>query len=139
MGLLLVIIVMGLISICIGECVAELTQRFPVYSAIVEYIRAFVDDEWGQVAGLAYWYCFPHLLSLRQVRFIAIRYAFASIFALENLSAASLTEYWGLPQTWQTLAFYVLSPVCIILLNLFPVFVSLHYCYWAQLDYLTIC
>ena len=46
---------MGIIVICVGETVAELVQQFPVYNAIVEYVRAFVDEDLSLVIGAAYW------------------------------------------------------------------------------------
>ena len=75
---------------------------------MVEYVRTFVDEEFAWVVGLAYWY------------------AFVSVFALENLGAAGLSSYWGLSQTFQTLAFYVFAPLIIFILNMFGVFVSLN-------------
>lgn len=54
-GLLLSVGVIGLIAICVSECISELVQQFPVYNAIVEYVRVFVDDELGWVVGLEYW------------------------------------------------------------------------------------
>jgi yeast amino acid transporter len=45
---------MGLIAICFGECAAELVQKFPVYNAMVEYVRVFVDPDLAFVVGIAY-------------------------------------------------------------------------------------
>jgi yeast amino acid transporter len=98
---------MGIITICVSECIGEFSQQFPVPNAMVEYVRTFVDEELGWVIGLAYWY------------------AFVSVFAVENLAAAELSHYWNLSQTFQTLAFYVASPIIVLLLNLFGVFVRL--------------
>jgi yeast amino acid transporter len=64
-----------------------------------------VDADLGWVVGIAYWY------------------AFASVFAVQNLAAAELSKYWGLSQTFQTLAFYAVAPLVILILNLFGVFV----------------
>jgi amino acid transporter len=55
-GLLLSVVVIGIVAICVNECVAELTQQFPVYNAVVEYVRVFVDEDLGWVIGIAYWY-----------------------------------------------------------------------------------
>ncbi|KAL1979980.1 hypothetical protein VTN96DRAFT_4845 [Rasamsonia emersonii] len=103
-GLLLSVGVIGIVAICVGESIAELAQQFPVYNAIVEYVRVFVDEELGWVVGVAYWY------------------TFASVFAVQNLAAANLSQYWGLDQTWQTLAFYILAPLVILILNFLGVF-----------------
>ena len=43
----------------------------------------FLEEGLGWVVGIAYWY------------------AFASVFAVQNLAAAQLSTYWGLDQTWQ--------------------------------------
>ena len=52
------------------------------------------------------------------------RYTFAAIFAVQNLAAANLSRYWGLSQTWQTLAFYGVAPVIILAINFCGVGVS---------------
>ncbi|KAL2011103.1 hypothetical protein VTN00DRAFT_3821 [Thermoascus crustaceus] len=103
-GLLLSVGVIGIVAICVSECISELVQQFPVYNAVVEYVRVFVDEDLGWVVGVAYWYMF------------------ASVFAVQNLAAASLSQYWGLDQTWQTLAFYVFAPLVILILNFLGVF-----------------
>lgn len=99
---------MGIITISVSECVGEFSQQFAAPNAMVQYVRAFVDEELAYVVGIAYWY------------------AFVSVFALENLGAAGLSSYWGLSQTFQTLAFYIAAPLIIFILNLFGVFVSLN-------------
>lgn len=107
-GLIVSIIVMGIITIAVSECVGEFSQQFATPNPMFEYVRVFVDEDLAWVIGLAYWY------------------SFVSVFALENLGAAGLSSYWGLSQTFQTLAFYILSPVIILTLNLFGVFVRLN-------------
>ncbi|KAF8848234.1 amino acid transporter [Acephala macrosclerotiorum] len=103
-GLILSVVVIGLIAIFVSEGISELSQKFPAPNAIVEYVKTFVDEDLGWVVGIAYWY------------------AFASVFAVQDLVAAQLSTYWGLTQTWQTLAFYVLAPVVIVTLNFFGVY-----------------
>jgi yeast amino acid transporter len=100
--------VIGVISILVCECIGEFSQQFPAPNALVEYVKVFVDEDLSWVVGIAYWY------------------AFASVFAVENLSAAGLSGYWGLSQTFQTLAFYVASPLILLALNLTGVFVRLN-------------
>jgi amino acid transporter len=100
--------VIGIISISVCECVGEFSQQFPAPNAIVEYVKVFVDEDLGWVVGIAYWY------------------AFVSVFAVENLAAAALSTYWGLSQTFQILAFYVGSPLILLILNLTGVFVRLN-------------
>jgi amino acid permease len=41
-------------AICVGECVAELVQKFPVYNSIPEYVAVFIDPDLSWVIGLAY-------------------------------------------------------------------------------------
>jgi amino acid permease len=108
-GLLLSVVAIGLLAIVVSECISELSQQFPAPNAIVEYVKTFVDKELGWVVGIAYWY------------------AFASVFAVQNLAAAELSKYWGLSQTFQTLFFYAVAPSVILILNFFGVFVSLMY------------
>ncbi len=43
------------IAICAAEGLSELTQLFPAPNAIVEYVRAFVDEDLAWVIGIAYW------------------------------------------------------------------------------------
>jgi yeast amino acid transporter len=54
-GLLLSVSLIGVVAICVGECISELTQKFPVYGAIVEFVQAFVDNELGWVICIEYW------------------------------------------------------------------------------------
>jgi amino acid transporter len=55
-GMILSIIVMGIITVCMSEAVSELTQIFPAPNAIVEWVKAFVDEDLAWVVGAAYWY-----------------------------------------------------------------------------------
>lgn len=103
-GLIISVVVISIITITVGECVGKFTQQFAAPNAIVEYVKTFVDEDLGWVIGLAYWY------------------SFASAFALENLAAAALSEYWRPGQTLQIIAFYVVSPVLILALNFCGVF-----------------
>ncbi|KAH6870499.1 hypothetical protein BKA58DRAFT_178087 [Alternaria rosae] len=54
-GALVALIIMGAITICAAEGLSELTQLFPAPNAIVEYVRAFVDEDLAWVIGIAYW------------------------------------------------------------------------------------
>ena len=55
-GLLLAVFVMGVIGVLVMETLSELVQLFPAPNAIVQYVQAFVDVDWGWAVGLAYWY-----------------------------------------------------------------------------------
>jgi amino acid transporter len=46
---------MSIIAICVSEGISELSQKFAAPNAIVEYVRAFVDEDFAWVVGIAYW------------------------------------------------------------------------------------
>ncbi|PWY70286.1 hypothetical protein BO94DRAFT_268736 [Aspergillus sclerotioniger CBS 115572] len=104
MGLLLATLIMSVVVVAVNECFAELSQRFPIYNAIAEYVRTFLDEELGWVVGLAYWY------------------AYAAAFATQNMTAGMLLEYWGLSKAWRALICYGLVPIALFLLNAMGVF-----------------
>ena len=54
-GALLAFALVGIITICVMECVSEFIQMFPTPNAIVEFVRIFVDKDLAWVVGLAYW------------------------------------------------------------------------------------
>ena len=51
------------------------------------------------------------------------RYTNASVYATMNLSAANLSNYWGLLQMWQIVAFYFFLPVVALAINFVGVWV----------------
>ena len=55
-GTLIALFIVALIAICVMEGLSELVQLFPAPNAIVEYIKAFVDEDLAWVCGVAYWY-----------------------------------------------------------------------------------
>ncbi|KAL1654225.1 hypothetical protein SLS61_003230 [Didymella pomorum] len=71
-------------------------------NAIVEYVRHFVDEDFGWAIGIAYWL------------------TYSSIFAAQNMTAAQLSEYWGgpdPPQVYRTVIFYVVAPIIMLVIN----------------------
>jgi amino acid transporter len=109
---------MGIIAIMVMEGVSEFTQLFPAPNAIMEYVKAFVDEDLGWVVGIAYWSAFFAKQYTALLTHIDLkRFTFSSIFAVENLSAAGLSSYWGLSQTWQIVVFYFLAPVIMLAIN----------------------
>jgi amino acid transporter len=54
-GTLVALFLVGALAICVMSCVSELVQLFPVPNAIVEYIKAFVDEDLAWCCGIAYW------------------------------------------------------------------------------------
>ncbi|KAG8531717.1 uncharacterized protein KY384_003349 [Bacidia gigantensis] len=103
-GALLAFGIVGVIAICVMECVSELIQMFPTPNAIVEFVRVFVDEDLSWVIGVAYWY------------------TWSSIFATQIIAAAAFTNYWGFAQVYQTVFMYFLTPVLLLAINLCGVF-----------------
>lgn len=54
-GALLAFAIVGIVAICVMECVSELIQMFPTPNAIVEFVRIFVDADLAWVIGVGYW------------------------------------------------------------------------------------
>ncbi len=54
-GVILAFVIVGVVTVCVMDCVSELAQMFPIENAIVEYVCVFVDRDWGWVVGIAYW------------------------------------------------------------------------------------
>ena len=103
-GALLAFALVGIITICVMECVSELIQMFPTPNAIVEFVRVFVDEDLAWVVGIAYWY------------------TYASIFATQIIQAANFTDYWDWAQFYQTAFLYVVTPFVILGINLTGVY-----------------
>ena len=57
-GMLLAVGVIGIIACFVMEGISELVQLFPVPNAPVEYVAAFVDQDFGWVIGIAHWSVF---------------------------------------------------------------------------------
>lgn len=57
-GLLTAIVFVGVTAICVMEGISEMIVLWPVSNAMVEYVRAFVDEDLALVVGIAYW-CIP--------------------------------------------------------------------------------
>ena len=54
-GALLGFTIVGIIAICVMECISEMVQMFPAPNALIEYVRVFVDPDLAWVVGIAYW------------------------------------------------------------------------------------
>ena len=124
-GALLAFAIVGIVAICVMECVSELIQMFPTPNAIVKFIQVFVDEDLAWVIGIGYWYG-----SLSQhfwhsgVVFDNNRYTWATIFPTLIISAADFTDYWDLPQVYQTVVFYIFAALVMLAINCAGVFVS---------------
>lgn len=51
------------------------------------------------------------------------RYTNASVYATMNLTAANFSNYWGLLEMWQIVAFYFFLPVIALAINFVGVWV----------------
>ncbi|KAG6360993.1 hypothetical protein INS49_009212 [Diaporthe citri] len=94
LGLLVAFLILSVIAACIGDTVSHLVQLFPTPNAVFEYVYNFVDHELGWVVGTP---------GLRR--------------SLEMLTAASITEYWGLDHVAIGVIFYVTVPVFCVVIN----------------------
>ena len=65
-GVLLAFSIVGVVTVCVMECVSELAQMFPTPNAIVEYVRIFVDEDLAWVVGIAYWSEFHQQIVARE-------------------------------------------------------------------------
>ena len=54
-GALLAFAVVGIVAICVMEGISEMIQMFPTPNALMEFVRAFVDEDLAWVVGVAYW------------------------------------------------------------------------------------
>lgn len=114
-GLLSAIALVGVTAICVMEGLSEMVVLWPVSNAMVEFVRAFVDEDLAPVVGFAYWYVFP--LKCRTRCSDTYRYTYSSIFATLVIAASDISTYWNLPSVWQTVIFYVVCPVIMVIIN----------------------
>ncbi|KUI73380.1 putative amino-acid permease meu22 [Cytospora mali] len=102
-GLLFALVVLGIITVSVGDTVGHLVQFFPAPNAIFEYTYNFVDHELAWVVGFAYWY------------------AWVAVFATEFLQAASIAAYWNPSDNLISILFYIITPLIFVVLNCFNV------------------
>ncbi|KUI59867.1 Arginine permease [Cytospora mali] len=102
-GLFFALVVLGIITVSVGDTVGHLVQFFPAPNAIFEYTYNFVDHELAWVVGFAYWY------------------AWVAVFATEFLQAASIAAYWNPSDNLIAILFYIITPVVFVVLNCFNV------------------
>src|SRR5271155_4902441 len=58
-GLLAAWLFVALTTIFVMECIGELVIMWPVSNAMIEYVKAFLDEDLAIVVGIAYW-CVCH-------------------------------------------------------------------------------
>jgi yeast amino acid transporter len=54
-GALVAVVVVGTITTAVMECICELDVLWPVPNAMVQYVKAFVDEDLGIAVGIMYW------------------------------------------------------------------------------------
>lgn len=54
-GTSLAFAVIGVVAICVLECISEMIQMFPPPNALIEFVRAFVEPDLAWVVGVASW------------------------------------------------------------------------------------
>jgi amino acid transporter len=55
-GTLIAFSVNGFVAICVMEGICEMIVLWPISNAMIEFVRAFVDEDLAIVVGIAYWY-----------------------------------------------------------------------------------
>lgn len=55
LGALIAVFVVGIVAIAVMECICEMVVLWPVPNAMVEYVKAFVDEDLGIAVGIMYW------------------------------------------------------------------------------------
>lgn len=47
--------IVGVIAFCVVDCTSEMLSLFPIANPMVEFVRAFVDEDLATVIGTSYW------------------------------------------------------------------------------------
>lgn len=115
-GMLLAFVLVAITTICVMEPISKMIQMFPAPNAYVEYVKAFVDEDWAWVVGVAYWW----VLSSPEMAFLterSFRYTYASFFATQLVFAASFAKYWHFEPILNSIVFYAVAPVILLIIN----------------------
>ena len=125
---MIAVLVVGIVAIAVMEGICELINIWPIPNAMVEYVRAFVDEDLGVAIGILYWSVRPpsHL----EVEYLlGCRYTYTVSFSALIIVAGDLTDYWAhagnetLPYVWKGLT-YAVIPWVLLGINAAPVNVS---------------
>lgn len=57
-GTLIAFVVVGVVAICVIEGICEMINLWPISNAMIEFVRAFVDEDLAIVVGFTYWYAY---------------------------------------------------------------------------------
>ncbi|KAL9119523.1 MAG: hypothetical protein Q9187_003920 [Circinaria calcarea] len=110
-GLLTALTIVGLIAIAMMEGLSEMIQMFAAPNALVEYVKNFVDQDLAIVMGVLYWYTYASSYQIAA----ATGANFLNEFLMRQGSMSQ--EH----QSLQIGVFYILWPLLVIVINLFPV------------------
>lgn len=55
-GTLIAFVVVGVIAICVIKGICKMINLWPISNAMIEFVRAFVDEDLAIVVGFTYWY-----------------------------------------------------------------------------------
>lgn len=92
-GVLIAFAVVGVVAIAVMEGICEMIVLWPIANAMIEFVRAFVDEDLAIVVGIAYWY-------IRQSKYLSshadcwIRYTYTVTLAALIIGTANLLKYW---------------------------------------------
>ena len=117
---MLVFIAVGLIGMTAVGCLGEMMVLFPTESSIDDYLRTFLDENLGWVAGLSHWRDCP-ILILTSLRLTGCRYTCATILASLAVAGAELLEFLQYAETLPILSFPIQAAALILVLSFFPV------------------
>lgn len=115
-GMLLAFALVAITTICVMEPISKMIQMFPAPNAYVEYVKAFVDEDWAWVVGIAYWW----VSSSTEMAFLterSSRYTYASFFATQLVFAASFAKYWHFEPILNSIVFYAVAPIILLIIN----------------------
>lgn len=54
-GVLTAFAALGIVTISVMEGLSEMIELWPISNAMMEFVRAFVDEDLATVIGIAYW------------------------------------------------------------------------------------
>lgn len=98
-GAALAFFVVGFIAFCVVDCTSEMLSLFPIANPMVEFVRAFVDEDLATLVGTSYWL------------------SYAAIFNSLVISAVNLLSI----STERAYATAVVWLFLLLLINLLPV------------------
>lgn len=103
-AVLLAFFLIGVVAVAVMEGICEMILIWPIPNAPVEFVKAFVDEDFALVVGLSYWY------------------TYAVTFSALIISAVNLADYWNISDVWRVIIF-IAAPLSLVLINCLQVYV----------------